>query len=136
MAEMQFVIGELAKRTGYTPGMIRYFEKAEVISPSLRTPAGYRLFGTHHVEELQFVRVMQDLGFHARQIKLLRHIKSSNRPLPEKCEAIKKILKEHMNYVEKKMASQRALHERLQEAAPRFVDLVLENDTKSPDLVS
>lgn len=126
MVEKQFVISELAKRSGYRPGMIRYFEKVGVISSSLRTPAGYRLFHVHHVEELQFVRAMQNLGFHARQIKLIREIKSSHRPLGEKREALVEIFADHMKYVEKKVASLQALHQRLREAAAGFVDLALE----------
>jgi integrase len=52
--------------------MIRYFERTEDTSSPNHTPTGYRILGPHHVKELAFVALMQELGFYARQIKALR----------------------------------------------------------------
>lgn len=130
--DMQFVIGELSKRTGYSPAMIRYFEKAGVISPSKRTQAGYRIFGTQQIRDLRFVRQMQNLGFHARQIKTLREIRLSDLPDSEKRDRVRKVFEEHARHVERKMAHFKALKNRLDEAASDFVDLVLESDLVDP----
>lgn len=131
--DIEFVIGELAKRTGYSPAMIRYFEKAGVITPSTRTPAGYRMFGLRQVRELGFVREMQKLGFHARQIKVLSDIKSSDFPSSEKSEKISKVFEEHSNYVERKIAFYTGLRTRLKTAATDFVSLVLGADCQVSD---
>ncbi|MCL5958680.1 MAG: MerR family transcriptional regulator [Chloroflexi bacterium] len=128
---IQFVIGELAKRTGYSPAMIRYFEKAGAISPSARNPAGYRIFGVQHVRELRFVREMQNLGFHAQQINKLREIRLSDLPESEKGEKIRKVFEDHVRYVERKIAHFTGLKTRLEAASPDFVDLVLGCDREA-----
>jgi DNA-binding transcriptional MerR regulator len=123
--EAQWAIGELAKRTGYKTGMIRHFEKMGVISPPARSEARYRLFGPHHVEELCFVRQMQDLGFYVQQIKELRRIKLSDLPLDEKERAIQTVFEEHEKYVESRVAYFSSLKERINVVAPTFVETVL-----------
>lgn len=130
---VQFAISELSKRTGCSPAMIRYFEKAGVITPGLRTPAGYRVFGLQQVAELRFVREMQRLGFHARQIKTLREIRESDLPTFEKRERVRVILEDHSRHVDRKIASFTELKTRLEEAASDFVDTVLEGDFLSAD---
>ncbi len=126
--EEQFVISELAKRTGYGPGMIRHFERVGVISPAIRSAAGYRLFGPPHVKELNFVREMQDFGFYAQQIKHLREIKLSDLPIPAKKEAIGRVFEVHNEYVDEKAAYFTNLLRQLREAASTFVDRVMESD--------
>lgn len=124
----KFSIGELAKRTGYRPGMIRHFEKMGVITPTTRTAAGYRLFGPYHIEELRFVREMQDLGFYGREIKALREIKLSDRAMVEKREAINKVFRDHVKYVEDKAAHFTNLKARLGAVAEDFAGRVLTID--------
>ncbi|MDA8188478.1 MAG: MerR family transcriptional regulator [Dehalococcoidales bacterium] len=128
MGDEQFVIGELARRTGYSTGMIRHLEKMGVITPPVRTAVGYRLFGPHHVQELRFVRDMQDLGFYAQQIKMLREIKLGESPIIEKQEAIEEIFQEHARYVEDKVTYFTNLKNRLSVVAPDFVDNILISD--------
>lgn len=130
---MQFVIGELSKRTGYSPAMIRYFEKAGVISPSTRTSAGYRLFGIEQVGELRLVRRMQQLGFHTEQIRTLREITGGDLSGSEKRERIQRVFEEHVRYVERKVTQFAELKLRLDEAAADFADLVLKPDDEASD---
>ena len=106
--------------------MIRYFEKMGVITPSHRTSAGYRLFGRHHVEELRFVREMQDIGLPAKLIRALREITISKIPVCEKKDAIAKLFQEHQKHIEKKSKHLAELQARLEAAAPGFVNRVLE----------
>lgn len=126
--EERFVISKLAKLTGYTPAMIRYFEKAGVITPSNRSAGGYRLFGSEHVKELQFVRQMQQLGFLTQYIKELREIKKSSFSEGEKKKAIKKIFEEHSAHIEERINHLSELQKRIREADPHFVYKVLEKD--------
>jgi len=121
-------ISQLAEVTGVKPGMIRYFEKTGLITPSTRTASGYRLFGPHHVKELQFVRRMHALGFYAQHIKRLREIKRSDLTTAEKREAIEQAIREHSQYIEERIAFFTGLRTRFQEAAPALADEVLEDD--------
>ncbi len=121
----EFVIGELAKRTGYSPAMIRYFEKTGTITPSTRNSAGYRLFGASQVRELRFVRKMQNLGLHAKHIKTLREITMSDLPDSAKKARIQKVFEEHARHVDGKIAHFMRLKTQLDDAAADFVDSVL-----------
>lgn len=125
--EEQLLISDLAKLSGVKPGMIRYFEKLGLITPSIRTPSGYRVFSPHHVKELQFVRKMYDLGFYAQHIKKLRGIKSSDLSIEEKKEAIKEAFEDHAEYIKERIKHFQGLYERVEEAALTFVDEVLKD---------
>lgn len=125
MMDTRLAIGQLARQTGYSAAMIRYFEKHGVITPAHRNPAGYRLFELHHVKELKFVAEMQALGFYAEHIKSLREIKSSQSTAAEKRAAIKRVFEEHLKYVEEKASHLNALIARLESVEGQFVDQVL-----------
>jgi MerR family transcriptional regulator, copper efflux regulator len=53
-------VGEAASRTGWSPRMLRYLERAGLVIPR-RTPAGYRLYG---LLELNQLRSLQELRHH------------------------------------------------------------------------
>ena len=50
-------MGEAAARTGWSPRMLRYIERAALVVPP-RTPSGYRLYG---LRELNQLRALRDL---------------------------------------------------------------------------
>jgi DNA-binding transcriptional MerR regulator len=56
-------IGEVAARTGLRPGTIRYYERLRIISAPVRSPAGYRVYSAHAVDEIAFVTQAKTLGF-------------------------------------------------------------------------
>jgi MerR family transcriptional regulator, copper efflux regulator len=45
-------VGEAAKRSGWTPRMLRYVEQLGLVVPA-RTAAGYRLYGLRELNQLQ-----------------------------------------------------------------------------------
>ena len=53
----ELTIGEAAARSGWSPRMLRYLERAGLVVPRL-TPGGYRLFG---LLELNQLRALQEL---------------------------------------------------------------------------
>ena len=69
-------VGEAARRTGWSPRMLRYLERSGLVLPR-RTAGGYRLYGIRELNQLQSLRVLRsrfgveldDLAFAAR----LRH---------------------------------------------------------------
>jgi hypothetical protein len=50
--DQQYPIGEVARRTGLSVKAIRYYADTGVVTPSGRTPAGYRLFSGADVARL------------------------------------------------------------------------------------
>ena len=49
-------IGDVAKATGISAKMIRYYEETGLIRAALRTYPGYRVYSENDVQTLRFVR--------------------------------------------------------------------------------
>ena len=48
-------VGEAAERTGWSPRMLRYVERARLVVPA-RTASGYRLYGLREQNQLRSLR--------------------------------------------------------------------------------
>lgn len=57
-----YSIGELARMTGATVKTIRFYSNRGIVSPTDRSPAGYRLYGNDAVARLDLVRTLRALG--------------------------------------------------------------------------
>lgn len=64
-------IGELSRQTGVEIETIRYYEKAGLLPAPLRSPNGYRSYGTAHLERLAFVRHCRALDIPLADIRRL-----------------------------------------------------------------
>ena len=66
-------VGEAAEQTGWSPRMLRYLERAELILPT-RTASGYRLYGLRELNQLRSLAELRrrfgigigDIAFAAR----------------------------------------------------------------------
>jgi DNA-binding transcriptional MerR regulator len=52
-------VGEAAGRTGWSPRMLRYLERARLVVPR-RTGSGYRQYGLRELNQLRALRRMRD----------------------------------------------------------------------------
>lgn len=64
-------IGQAAKRSGISAKMIRHYEAIDLLPPSERNPAGYRLYNAQDLHTLGFIRQARSLGFSLEQIRQL-----------------------------------------------------------------
>ena len=64
-------ISELARAAGVPTTTVRYYERADLLMPSARSSAGYRLYGTAALERLRFIRAAQAVGFALDDISAL-----------------------------------------------------------------
>lgn len=64
-----YKIGELSKATSVPIDTIRYYEKIGVLRPAGRRPSGYRVYTEESVEQLNFIRRAQKLGFSLAEIR-------------------------------------------------------------------
>lgn len=62
-------IGEVAERTGLSIRTIRHYEEMEVVSPSGRSPGGFRLYSSADVDRLLLIRRMKPLEFTLEEIR-------------------------------------------------------------------
>ena len=64
-------IGELARRANVSTSLLRYYEREQLLVPSGRTAAGYRLYAPAAERTLRFIRSAQRYGFSLSDIKLI-----------------------------------------------------------------
>ncbi|WP_405660410.1 MerR family transcriptional regulator [Streptomyces sp. NBC_01166] len=73
-------IGELARRTGLTVKTIRFYSDRGIVTPTDRSPAGYRLYAVDAVARLDLVRTLRDLGL---DLPSIRKVMDREISLPE-----------------------------------------------------
>jgi DNA-binding transcriptional MerR regulator len=62
-------VGELARATGLTVRTLHHYDAIGLLSPSDRTPAGYRLYGPADVERLYRICLLRRLGLSLADIE-------------------------------------------------------------------
>ena len=64
-------IGEFAHLTGVPAKTLRFYDELGLVVPSVRTAAGYRLYGPQEAARLAFVKRAKLLGLSLQEIKEL-----------------------------------------------------------------
>lgn len=101
-------VGELAKQTGLSIRMLRYYDEIGLLTPSARTPSGHRLYGSADVTRLQRVLSLRQLGFALEEIgECLRRPEFS----PER------VVELHLARVRAQIQAQQRLQRRLETMA-------------------
>jgi len=103
-------IGQVAQETGLSIDTIRFYEKQGLLKRSARTEGGFRLFGSHDVQTLKFVRKAQELGFSLGEIRELLILQADHVPA---CSHVKELLDQKLTAVEQKIKELRNLEHSL-----------------------
>ena len=91
------LIGEVAKRTGFPPPTIRYYEEVGLLKKPSRAESGYRSYSAKAVDELLFVRKAQALGFSLDEIsEILKLSRTGQKP----CERVLAISHKHLDAID------------------------------------
>jgi DNA-binding transcriptional MerR regulator len=77
-------IGELARRTGVSERMLRYYEQEGLLTPK-RTDTGYRDYGPDEVDAAHRIRVLSSAGLKISSIRLLLPCVLGTQPVFHPC---------------------------------------------------
>lgn len=105
-----FKIGEFAAAAGVSRDTIRHYEHIGLLRAAARNGAGYRVYGDDELEQLQFIRLVQELGFSLEQTReLLNASNSSPARLAALLGAVRSKLDATKDNVERLLQIERAL---------------------------
>ncbi|WP_366655708.1 helix-turn-helix domain-containing protein [Fodinicurvata sp. EGI_FJ10296] len=104
----------LARRTGCNLETIRYYEKIGMMPEPPRTDAGYRLYGSVHVERLRFILRARELGFSLGDIRELLALVDRG---AQTCAEVKDLTERHLADVREKIADLMRIERVLAETA-------------------
>ncbi|QFZ23148.1 MerR family transcriptional regulator [Saccharothrix syringae] len=82
------LIGELSRRTGVSPRLLRYYEEQGLLS-SCRGPNGYRTYADDAVGEVRRIRGLLAAGLGTEVIRELLPCASGEQPELELCPAVR-----------------------------------------------
>lgn len=71
MAQSTHQIGEVADRVGLSLRTVRYYEEMGLVTPSDRTPGGFRLYTDADVKRLELAKHLKPLGFSLEEMREL-----------------------------------------------------------------
>jgi len=104
-------IGEVAKASGVSAKMIRYYEQTGLIPAANRRESGYRKYSASDVHMLRFIRRGRDLGFPMAEInELLGLWRDKSRQSAD----VKRIATAHMTELREKIDSLEQISNTLQ----------------------
>lgn len=104
-------IGEVAKASGVSTKMIRYYESVDLIPPAARTDSGYRAYTESDVHRLRFIRRARDLGFAVTEIHGLLELW---RDRSRKSADVKRIAQQHIADLHRRIDDLRQMADTLQ----------------------
>lgn len=105
-------IGELAGQTGYTVEAIRHYERAGLMPKPARSAGNYRLYGSAHLERLQFIRRCRSLDMALDEIRALLAVHDEP---DQSCGTVNAMLDLHITQVAERIAQLRALERQLRD---------------------
>ena len=107
-------IGDVARASGVSSKMIRYYETIGLIPPAERSESGYRNYDDNDVHRLRFIRRARDLGFTVEQMAdLLALWRDRSRASSE----VKKIALQQVAVLERKAEELKAMSRTLKHLA-------------------
>ena len=73
-SEQRMQIGEVAERTGLSINTLRHYDQIGLVTPSVRSQGGFRLYTDSDLARLLVIRRMKPLGFSLEQMRELLHV--------------------------------------------------------------
>ncbi len=103
-------IGTVADRSGVPPKSIRYYESIGLIQPAERRANGYRSYSPLDMQTLSFIKRARGLGFSVEEVRDLLDLWRNKR---RKSAAVKKLVAQHVEELDRKIEELRAMRKAL-----------------------
>ncbi len=104
-------IGDLARRCDVSRDTLRFYERERLISPPSRSEAGYRLYGEHDAERVQFIRRGQAVGLPLDDIRELLSVQRLRTPAA--CRRVAERLKTRIEVIDRRISELNAFRREL-----------------------
>ncbi|OTG67618.1 Cu(I)-responsive transcriptional regulator [Acinetobacter silvestris] len=109
-------IGQVAKQSGISSKMIRYYEEIGLIDAAKRSNVGYRIYTDSDLKTLNFIKHARGLGFSSEQMKELISLwKNTGRSSAE----VKELASKHIEDLNNKIKSLQEMVNALQDSVVR-----------------
>ena len=118
MAQDLLTVGQFAAAAGVTVSTLHYWERAGLLLPAQRSPAGYRLYDPAQVAEARRIRELQALGFLRGQVAALRTAVASAASQTEKRDQVRGLYEQHLAAVHRKVQQYGEIEQRLRAVTP------------------
>jgi DNA-binding transcriptional MerR regulator len=69
-------IGDIAKQTDVSVGTLRYYETLKLLYPVERRDNGYRYYSLETIQQVQFIKKAQSLGFSLDEIRQILDVRN------------------------------------------------------------
>jgi DNA-binding transcriptional MerR regulator len=104
------LIGDIAKQSDVTPATIRYYEEIGLLTPPARSGGGYRRYTADTLEELEFIKKGQGLGFSLDEIgEILKLSRAGEAP----CSRVLDLARRNLAAAEERIRQLEAFRDRL-----------------------
>lgn len=94
-------IGEVARRGGVGIDTLRFYERQGLLREAPRTASGYRLYDESVLEQLEFIRKAQALGFSLAEIA---RITAESAAGQSPCRHVRDIVRERLAELDRRLA--------------------------------
>ena len=105
-----FTIGQLASEAGVPTSTLRYYERADLLSPTGRTDGNYRVYDRSALERVRFIKVAQAAGFSLDDISALLGIRDD---VTTPCENVEHLVEHRLGEVRTRLSDLREVERHL-----------------------
>lgn len=103
-------IGDVSRKTGLSVHTIRFYEAEGLLREAAHTDSGYRVFSPQTVDQLNFIRKAQELGFSLGEIRELLILRDRSTGA---CSHVKSLVEEKLASVGTKLRELEAIRKDL-----------------------
>ena len=97
---LYFKIGELAQKTGLGVGNLRYYSDLGLLNPIKRGDNGYRYYNGDSIQQVEFIKKAQTIGFTLDEIKQILNVRHQGKT---PCDLVKALLNSKIGELELKI---------------------------------